>query len=473
MPDGLSSADSHRVTDMTYDGAGRLTDVTGGTVDDGSGNMVRPVTHTDYDANGNVADTINPRLKEWVYTYDDRNRKSTETQPAVLYQVANVNPQLAWTYDDAGNVLTVKDARQNVTTFVYDPANRKTDVIQPLVSLSSGGTAQPTTHTDYDPAGNAVKVTDANLHLTVNAYDPLNRLSLTTDAKGIQVAYCYDEVGNRTLVKDGLLQLTHFKYDGLNRNTRTTNAAGQSTVLNYDALNKTSRVDALDRETDYTYDLRNRLTGIIYIGRTTDNRGYVLDAVGNLLSVTEPNQTAANVAYTYDALNRVSTETSGGLTHDYKYDLAGNRLNTVYAVGTAATRTIVSDYDALNRLNSMTESGRTSSYGYDLNGNITQKTAPNGDTETVVFDALNRDTSQTSPTCSRGWSTTAMFCMLTGLGGKTEIGTSSRISTRAQSRWRQRAGMCEPIRGRTSRIRRMIRELCQEASSTRRKKSVK
>jgi RHS repeat-associated protein len=106
----------------------------------------------------------------------------------------------------------------------------------------------------------------------------------------------------------------------------------------------------------------------------------------------EPSKTVANVAYGYDALDRAVTETSGGLTHTYKYDLAGNRLSTVYG-GTG--RTIASTYDALNRLGTMTESGRATGYGYDLNGNIAQKTLPNGDREVDVFDALNRCSSET------------------------------------------------------------------------------
>src|SRR6202453_2779949 len=57
-----------------------------------------------------------------------------------------------------------------------------------------------------------------------------------------------------------------------------------------------------------------------------------------------------------------------------------------------------------NRLSTLTEqtpaeiaasaSGRTTTYGYDLNGNIAQKTLPNGDVESVAFDALNRDVAQ-------------------------------------------------------------------------------
>jgi len=89
------------------------------------------------------------------------------------------------------------------------------------------------------------------------------------------------------------------------------------------------------------------------------------------------------------------TETSGGLTHAYKYDLAGNRLSTVYG-GTG--RTLISTYDALNRLSTLTEDGRATQYGYDLNGNITQKVAPNGDLESDTFDTLNRATTESATT---------------------------------------------------------------------------
>ena len=100
-----------------------------------------------------------------------------------------------------------------------------------------------------------------------------------------------------------------------------------------------------------------------------------------------------DVAYGYDALNRVVSETSGGITHQYVFDLAGNRLQTVYG-GTG--RTLNSIYDALNRLQKITESpdlngGRVTQYGYDAAGNQAWKILPNGDSVTTVYDGLNRE----------------------------------------------------------------------------------
>jgi len=387
-----ASSTSH-VTSMWYDTAGRRTTVTS---PDGG------VTTTGFDAVGNATSVTDPRSNVTTTAYDARNRPTLVTQPTVPYGTGSStgHPVFTTDYDAAGNVTAKKDANGNITRMEYDAANRVIRTIAPLVPQGTGPDAQPMTRTTYDPVGNVLTVTDPRGEKTTNTYDALNRLLTSTDAAGIIVTNTYDEVGNKLTVQDGLSHTTTFTYDGLNRNLTQSDPASHAVTYTYDGLNKTKRVDALSHETDYAYDSRNRLTGVVYVSRTADNRTYAYDGFGNLTSVTEPNAatTAADVVYTYDANNRVLTEKSNGQTHTYTYDLAGNRTQTAYG---GTSRTIVSSYDALNRLSQMVENtSRTTSYAYDLNGNIVKKTLPNGDKEVAVFDALNRASSQTATTGS-------------------------------------------------------------------------
>ncbi|MEM9399810.1 MAG: hypothetical protein AAF984_06340 [Verrucomicrobiota bacterium] len=101
-----------------------------------------------------------------------------------------------------------------------------------------------------------------------------------------------------------------------------------------------------------TWDAINRLLDVTYMdaqgNAINSSRAYTYDKVGHLLSVSEPGKgTDANVSYVYDALNRITEETSGGVTHGYRYDLAGNHLEMVYG-GTGLN--CINTYDALNYL---------------------------------------------------------------------------------------------------------------------------
>lgn len=315
-------------------------------------------------------------------------------------------------YDDAGNLTQTTSPGGNITITQYDNANRPYQVTQPDPGLWNGWpkdhTSQdpppitpsaegaPVTLTVYDPNGNVLTVTDAEGNTITNVYDARNRLLKTTDAENIEVEYRYDGRGNRTKVIDGKNQTTEFEYDGLGRNTKTIDPALNAVVFEYDKMRKVARIDAANRRTEYLYDARDRLLDVVYIGDPDENRTYTYDLSGNLLSVTEPGKPdgIADVAYTYDALNRVLTETSNNRTHTYHYDLGGNRLRTEYG-GTG--RIILSEYDDHNRLSKMVENGRTTFYRYDCEGNIVAKTLPGSQTVAAKFDGLGRRKVITGP----------------------------------------------------------------------------
>ena len=407
---------NQQTTTKQYDTAGRAVAVIQPAVDDGTntGHTVTPTTQTGYDANGNVAYTINPRLFRWDYGYDERNRKITETDPAVVdpFDGTTKRPIKTMGYDLVGNATSVTDALAldqpglHTTTTRYDHANRPTRTIAPaVVVLRADGTfanVHPRTEKVYDLNGNVLQATDADDNTTINQYDQMNRLVSSVDAAGDPVLYTCDAAGNRVGVQDGTNPGTAFGYDGLNRNTwvqygsaysaQVASLPNHSTDFVYDGLNKTGRRDLLGQVTTYGYDHRNRLQSVTYVNRAQDNRTYSHDGDGNILTVSEPGKNgAADVAYTYDALDRMSTETSGGHQHQYSWDPAGNRTIAQYSVNTTpAGRVLASVYDALNRLGSLTEGGRVTAYAYDLDGDVLTKTLPDGEQVVTVYDALHR-----------------------------------------------------------------------------------
>lgn len=397
-----------RITENGYDTAGRLTSVKAakGTVDEAT-------SLTEYDKNSNVTATINPLLKRWEYTYDARNRKLTDVQPAVT----GGSPTVTTEYDKVGNVRKVTDPRLTVSETQYDSAYRV------IKSISALGTAvEATTTPTLDANGNVLTLLDANGNTTRNTYDGLNRLLTTSTNPGtgisssdpasplpgdITVTNIYDPASNLLTVTDALSQQTSFEYDGLNRKTKTIwdpgTAVERTELSTYDALLQAGRTDPKGQVVAFIYDDLHRLTTANYAGRPQDSRSMTYDDVGNMLTVSYASESMANqvirgCTQVYDNLNRVTSETSNGVTHGTTYDKAGNTITQTYG---QTNRVLTCTYDDINRLGTMSEAigaatPRVTTYAYDLNSNITRKTLPNGTYTDKVFDPRNRNTSITN-----------------------------------------------------------------------------
>jgi len=395
------------ITTTQFDAAARPVYVYEPAVDDGlnpsdlnrAAYFKNPTTQTIYDANSNATAKIVTNLpvsEEWDYQYDVRDRKLVEQQPAVNDAetgAQNVRPTLQWGYDYVGNLLWQQDARGNATVMTYDEANRRLTTTLPFVwAYKQNAAVQPVTTNTYDPAGNLVSIQDPNGNTAVNTFDNLNRLTRTADAFGNYVAYGYDAVGNITSESDAWTSWT-MAFDGFHRQTTLTDQINVSTSSTYNGVNKTARTDGNNQTTHYGYDSRNRLTSVMYpTALASDNQTHIYDFAGNLTAVTlAGHNTAADVHYAYDACHRLTSETSSGVTHSYRFDLAGNRLGVQYgALGGGTGRLLACTFDNLGRLLTMTEGGRTTTYGYDLNGSVTTKTLPSGEVITMAHDALNR-----------------------------------------------------------------------------------
>jgi len=442
-----------RSTQKMFDGAGRVVKV----IAPDSSN-----TTTQYDANGNAIHVTDALGRTWDYVYDERNRKVSSIAPGVEdWSDAGsgnfISPTVLTQYDAVGNPTSVTDARGFTTTTLYDAANRPTFTFTPTVSYLSGNTSGNgalVTAREYDANGNVLKVhqgTASSLspsgasfdRITANnTYDALNRLITTTNAADIMASYYYDEVGNKVAVVDGAGLAYKFFYDGLNRPLMEATPGWSDigfTVHVYNAVNAVTEAyiaqpgDDLVCAKNYTYDQRNRLLGLEYVGvagstisssnpaTTPATCNYTYDAAGRLLAVKESlldaNLTMSNIAYAYDSMGRVVKEAqgvtingtvsangtnlpngvSGGFVNSYTYDAAGNRLSAVYGAGRSDAREVDSEYDNLNRLRLMTENlvgagdaERQTYYHYDAAGNRVYLIQPNYGYIDTDYDALGR-----------------------------------------------------------------------------------
>lgn len=387
-----------------FDGEGRQVKTISPLVDDAFTNTWKTIVEESvFDGVNNLVAKIDGRGNRWDYTFDGRNRKTDEYAPSVLDRDTGVSvrPHTHFVYDNAGNLTQVTDPRGHVTDTRFDVANRPYEVEQPAVLTISGAMQRPLTTKTFDANGNVTQLRDPNGWDTINTYDALDRHTTTQDPEFNLTTFGYDAVGNRTSVKDGKNNTTTFTYDGFNR-VRTEVHFGGTITFEYNELNKTARIDALGRRTEYLYDERHRLEHVRYYtsaGAVVNDvsnawRTYGYDEAGNITSVTEPAKGLSGaVGYGYDAVGRVTSESSNGISHIYRYDLAGNRLKVTYGL---SGRIIDSEFDAMNRLTKVNERllpgdlPRVTSYLYDRSGNQFRRTSPNGDRVTMDNDAVNR-----------------------------------------------------------------------------------
>ena len=224
-------ADVAHTTEYQYDALNRKTkeilpdpDGTGT-----AGTLSRPVTTYAYDNWGNLASVTDPRGAVTAYAYDTRGR-CVKVTDALGHTAQTV-------YDAVGNVLWTTDldpATRPATYYTYDDLNRK--LTETLPRPSSDATKDATTSYTYDANGNTTSITDPLNHTTWYQYDHLNRVTCVTDALANtaedwahSTRTYYDSRGNVRSVSDHG-QSVSYTYDKLGRKTSASQAASQVTA---------------------------------------------------------------------------------------------------------------------------------------------------------------------------------------------------------------------------------------------------
>ena len=368
-----------------------------------------------YDSNGFIASKTDYDGNVTTYTHDSRGN---ETQRIEAYGTSlartitttwsstfNLPTQIVeparttnFTYDSDGNMLTkaVTDGTHTHTwTYTYNASGQVLTAEDPDTNV--------TTYTYNSDGTMATMVNAASQTTTYNTYDGNSRLTKVTDPNGLITQFTYDYKG-RMLTKEIGSLTTTYTYDAAGNLTKVTQPDGSFL--------------------SYTYDAAHRLTKI------TDKLGnyttYTLDAMGNRTAVNVYNSSSTLVrthAYTYDAVNRLETDTgaASGETTSYTYDDQSNLLTVTDPLSHVTTYT----YDALNRKSTAEDpASNTTTYGYDSEDNLTSVDDPRGLTTTYGYDAFGNQTSVSSPdTGSTTRTFDAMGNVLTSTDARSDVST--------------------------------------------------
>lgn len=374
---------------------GRLESVTSA-----SGTGAEATTSFTYDPTNQVRTVTDALGQQWVYAYDARGNRVSETDPLGGTTTA--------VYDRDDLVEVVNPAGER-TMFVYDDRGNLVERVEP------DGAA---TTMAVDDDGAVVSVTGPLGDIVEHKYDARGRLVRTVEADGAVTTAEYDDVGNITTVEtpapagSGLaVARTLYGYDAEGRVTSARDAVGGTALVEYEAGGEPARVVAADgRVTSFEYDDAGRLISTTDAAGATTRLTY--GAGGRVTSVVEPD--GATTAYEYDeggnrtaevdplgrtwryehdALNRVVQELApSGATTSYGYDPVGRPISTVHP-GTGTTST---EYDAVGRVSAATDAdGRSVSLEYDVVGRLTAAERGDGSVLRWCYDAAGRQTGYT------------------------------------------------------------------------------
>jgi RHS repeat-associated protein len=360
-----------------------------------------------YDTNGNLLTVSRPlngtQTQTVSYHYADTNH------PGDVTSITDPNSHATtFTYDSQGDPASVTDAVSDKTTFVYDVLGQRSSMVSPRGNVQGGTPSQYTTSYTYDPLGRLTLTTDPLSHTSSQTYDGNSNLTSSTDGRNnttnytydadneltkitrpdtTTLQYSYDGDGNQTSQTDGNNKTTSYGYDPLDRVASATDPLNRTTSYGYDlAGNRTSLLDSSNQTTSYGYDAANELTSINYSDGTTPNVSFTYTPNG-------PRQTMADgtgtTSYSYDQLNRLTGQSNTGSSQSvgYGYDLAGNLTRITYPNSHIVSR----GYDNANRLTSISDwLNHTTNFTPDPNSNTTTVAYPNGITTTTAFDAADQ-----------------------------------------------------------------------------------
>lgn len=225
-----------------------------------------------------------------VYTYDVYGRPQT---------TSNTTGTITTTYINSGGSTSI----EQTTNAAGQVSSKTNDASGKVISSNDNGNTMSFT---YDSWGNQLTASSGGQTFVTNVYDDYGRKTSTTDINTGTITYQYNSIGQIIQQTDENSNVQNMTYDIFGRAATTSGAQGTTTYT-------------------YFYDAGS--------GKSNDNPTQIVGFNGDV------------TAYTYDALQRLSSETitasGSSLTKTYTYDSRGNLATTTYPAGF----TIRNEYD--------------------------------------------------------------------------------------------------------------------------------
>jgi RHS repeat-associated protein len=272
-----------------------------------------------YDTAGNVSRVTDRKAQVTALTYDGQNR---------VVQITYPDTAQSRSYDAAGRLLEIREGA-SLVSYGYDDANR---LVRAVTDNAAG---RNEVGYEYDTLDRVIRRTVNGADATTYTYDNANR-PLTIAYRGQTTSYAWDNASRLTgkTLPNGIQQ--EFTYDDADRvlsitYKKTDNSAIEQIAYTYDAkgqrLSKSSGASSVaETLITATYDAANRLVTLTLTASSkTFNLAY--DDNGNLATKTDAANPANVTTYSWDSRNRLTGIAAPGLTASFAYDGLGRRAS--------------------------------------------------------------------------------------------------------------------------------------------------
>lgn len=294
----------------------------------------------DYDPNGNLTKISDNSSGAGVDTYDVSYSGLNQVEQVQENKTGQAPVVSTFTYDPNGAIKTTTHPKA-YAAFEYDPRNLLSKVTN---GVSAADPAPKVTEFTYTPRGERLKETKGNGNTVDYGYFLNGQLKSQVEKKP-----------NGTLVSQHTVT---YEPNG-NRATDVSKKMNADNVSAY-----------LETTATYTYDPRDRLSGVTRTGAGAGTETYKHDNNDNVISQTIDGGTTT---FAYDR-NRLVTRQAGPFVFGINYDPFG-RVQSEQVFGIEQSRYT---YDGFDRTLSHKAGGKTTAYTYDPLDRTATKTTDAG-----------------------------------------------------------------------------------------------